>query len=151
RYLPRYLQAWSADWSAALQARPIRSASPDRNRGFHAAVPGEEQVLRLQIAMHDPFRVCSCEPVHHLERVIDGLSDRHSAVYQALAQRLSVEQLRNDIRDAVLPADVMDCDDVRMIENPGCTGFLLEAAEPIGIGGELCWKHLDGDLTSQSR
>jgi hypothetical protein len=38
-----------------------------------------------------------------------------------------------------------------MAEGGGGAGFLLEAAEAVGMGGKLARQHLDGDVASQAR
>ena len=69
----------------------------------------------------------------------------------ALAQRLALEQLRDDVRRAVSRADVEDREDVRMVERRGGARLLLEAAQPIGIGRERGGQDLDRDLASEPR
>ena len=52
---------------------------------FHAAIAGEEEVLRLQIAMDDATLVRRGESARDLHGVVDRLAFRHGAVPQALA------------------------------------------------------------------
>ena len=50
-----------------------------------------------------------------------------------------------------LGADVVDREDVRMVQRRGRACFLLEAAQPIGIGRERRRQHLDRDVTPEPR
>ena len=82
-------------------------------------------------------------------RVLDGLPHRQRACGQPVAKRLAFEQLRDDERRAVLGADVVDCQDVRVIERRGGLGFLREPTQPIRIRGEVGRKDLDRDFTPE--
>ncbi len=120
---------------------------------LHAPVPGDEQVLGLQIAMHDPLLVRRRQAMRNLQRIVDRLPLRQLPARQRRAQRLPLEQLRHDVRSAVafIPPDVMDRGDVRMIQNPCRPGLLLETAQAIRVGRERGRQHLDRDLAAQAR
>jgi hypothetical protein len=53
----------------------------------------DEQVVRLQIAVDDPFLVGCREAIRNLERVINRFSLRQRGAIDSLAQRLAFEQL----------------------------------------------------------
>ena len=48
-------------------------------------------------------------------------------------------------------ADVVDGQDVRVVQRRRGARLLLEAAEPLGIGGERRREHLDRDLALEPR
>ncbi len=81
-----------------------------------AAVVRHEDVLGLEIAVDDALLVRGAEAAGDLERVVDGLARRDRAAGELLAQGRSLEQLRDDVRRAVVRADVVDRHDVRMVE-----------------------------------
>ena len=118
---------------AFVGTRQLREAEVE---DLHAPVVGDEQVLGLQVAMDDALVVRGREAVGDLHGVVDGLAHRQRARAEPIAQRLALEQLRDDVRRAVLLADVVDGEDVRMIERGGRLRLLLEAAEAIGVRGE---------------
>ena len=47
--------------------------------------------------------------------------------------------------------DVVDGGDVRVVQDAGGLGLLLEAAQAVGIGGEGRRQHLDRDLARKAR
>ena len=116
-----------------------------------AAISGDEEVLGLQIPMHDPLFVRRGQPVSHLERVIDGLPRWKPAARQRGSQRLAFQQLADYVGRAVVRADVVDRGDAGVIEPPGRPGLLLEAVQPVGIVGKRGGKHLDRDVPVEPR
>src|SRR5262249_61683566 len=62
------------------------------------AVFRDEKVLGLQIAMRDAFLVCRRKALRDLDAVLNRLPGRKRATLQTLTQRLSLEQLRNQVR-----------------------------------------------------
>ena len=93
----------------------------------------DQEVLGLQVTMHDPLLVRGGESVRDLERVLDRLPRRDRSAGEPLAQRLALEQLLNDEGDPVVLADVVQRDDVGMIQGGGRAGFLFEPPQPIRI------------------
>ena len=67
---------------------------------------------------------------------VDRLAHGQRAARQALAQRLAVEQFRDGVGQAVVRADVVDREDVRVRERGDGLRFALEAREPIGVARE---------------
>ncbi len=73
----------------------------------------------------------------------------HGACVEHLAQRLAVEQLLNEVVGPVLVPDIEYRRDVRVVQPGGGAGLLLEAGQPLRVGSELGWQHLDRDLALQ--
>ena len=63
--------------------------------------------------MDDALVVRRGEALRDLPRVVDRLAHRQRARLQPAAQRLPLEQLRDDVGRAVVDADVVDGQDVR--------------------------------------
>ena len=80
---------------------------------LHQPVGGDEQVLGLEIAVHDAAAVRRRQAAGDLLGVGQRLAQRQRAVGQRRSQRLAVEQLGDDVGLAVGGADVVDGDDVR--------------------------------------
>ena len=83
--------------------------------------------------MDDALLVRGGQAVRDLHGVVERLAHRQGAAAQALAQRLAFEQLRDDVGRAVVHADVVHREDVRVIQRRGGSRFLLEALKPAGI------------------
>jgi hypothetical protein len=47
--------------------------------------------------------------------------------------------------------DVVDGEDVGMVQRRGGAGFLLEAAQALGVPGEGCRQNLYGDVAPETR
>src|SRR5579863_413192 len=90
------------------------------------------------------------EAVRNLEPVIGGLANRDGAFGKALAQRLALQQLRDDVRRSAFETDVVNSKNTRMVQRGGGAGFLFEAAQMIGIvaGGRA--NQLQRDVAAQA-
>src|SRR5205085_11141072 len=90
---------------------------------LYSAVAGDENVFRLQIAVNDSLLMGGGEAAGDLNRVVGRLTPRQP-VADTIAQRLAVEKLHHQVRRAVVVADVVDGDQIRMIDRTGGTRFL---------------------------
>jgi len=70
-------------------------------------------------------------------------------VAHLLPQSRAVEKLEHDVGIAVVLAGIEDRDQVRVVEGAHGFRFLLEAPQPIGIGGGVRGQDLDGDLAPE--
>src|SRR5215510_6506446 len=102
-----------------------------------ASVFGDEEVLWLQVAMHDSLIVRGGQTARNLQGIIDHTAWRQRRAAQPITQCFAIEEFRNDVRRAPIfrrsRTDVIDRQDIRMIESPGRAGLLLEAMQPILI------------------
>ena len=115
-----------------------------------APVPADEDVLRLQVAVDDPLVVRGGEAVRDLDRVVEGLAHREGRAREADAQALAFEQLRGEVRPAVVVADVEDGEDVGMVEGGHRLRFDLEAPQAVGVRGHGRGEHLEGDIAPEA-
>ena len=81
-----------------------------------------------------------------LERVGDGERPR-----ETLAQRFAFEELGDEVRRAVVGADVEDREKVRMIQRAGGAGFLLEAAEACLVAVHRGGQDFNRDVAAEAR
>jgi hypothetical protein len=88
--------------------------------------------------MQETAFVRGLEGACHLQRETTGIGIR-----QRPAERTPFDILEHE----VVRADVVNLTDVRMVQRGDRTCFLLEPADPVDVGGEGLWKHLDGDIT----
>src|SRR5207249_9195658 len=111
-----------------------------------APVVRRENVLGLEIAVNDPFLMSSREPVRDLDRVLDRLAGREAAARELLAQRLSLEELLDDVGRAFVGPDVVDGGDVGMVQNACGPGLLLEAPQAVRVQRKRRGQDLDRDV-----
>ena len=72
---------------------------------------------------------------------------RHSAI-ELRAQRLPLQQFRDDVRHASLRVGVEDGDDVGVVQAAGGARFAREARHVLGVGGGPA-NDLQGDIASE--
>lgn len=69
----------------------------------------EHDVCGLQVAVHDPRAVRSVETVPDLHPVLERLLQWQRAFLQPFRERLTLDVLHHEERDAVLFSDVVEC------------------------------------------
>src|SRR5437016_1819465 len=98
-----------------------------------AAVFGDEEVLRLEIAVNDALVVRGGQSMGDLDAVVDGFANRERAALQRMTQRFADEQFGDEVRRAVEDSELVDGKDVGVAESRSGLGFLLEAAQTVGV------------------
>ena len=116
-----------------------------------STVPGEEEILGLQVAVHDALVVGGGQPACDLGRDVERLSRGQRPAADAVAQGLALEQLRHQIDDLLVRADVVDGEHIGVVERARRPRFLLEAAEPVRASRERLWKDLERDVAAEAR
>ena len=127
---------------SALRRRGLREAEVEN---LHRAFVGDENVLGLEVAMDDAFRVRGSQAVRDLDGGPQQRLDRQRPGRQEVAQRAPFDQLHREVRDAVRLADIVDGDDVGVGQSGGGARFLLEAAARFGVdevGGQDLERHV---------
>src|SRR5262245_19572497 len=117
---------------------------------LHAAIRPEECVLRLQVAMDDETRMCSGESAANVERDGDGLAYGYRPRLEPLAQATALQALGNEIRDALVLADVVNREDVRVVECAGGACFFSEAPYALGVARSVRQQYLDCDVSTEA-
>ena len=115
------------------------------------AVTGDEDVLRLEIAMHDAAIVRGGEAAADLHGVIEDRRQRERRRPNARAERLSFEQLDRDVRDPVVAPDIVNREDVGVRQRGNGAGFAVEPLVEVRIGRRVRRQRLDRDLPLQPR
>jgi hypothetical protein len=118
---------------------------------LHASVARAEQVLRLEVAVGDAFGVRGGERLGDLRPQLDHLARRKRSACEPLAQRLTLEQLADDVGDAAFGADVEDVEDPGVLQRAGGARLDLEALERVRIVSSRGRKHLERDVTPEPR
>ena len=99
---------------------------------LHPSVARDEDVLGLQIAVHDAALVRGGQPARDLNRVVDRLERREPfRLLEADAQRVAFEQLHDRVDDAGIVADVVQRQNVGMVERGDRLRFALEARQQV--------------------
>jgi hypothetical protein len=124
-------------------------ASPKSRLG--AAVARDEDVLRLQVAMHHAARVSRGEPRGDLCAVVDRLAWRQRTVSEQVAQRAAIEQFHHRVGDGAVLAEIVDRDDVRVGQRGDGTRFGFEPSACDRIVRQRVGDDLDRDVALQSR
>ncbi len=99
--------------------------------------------------MDDALFVRRHQTLRNLLGKVQGLTPWDRTIEQTLAQGLSFEQLGDDVRGAIVHADVINGDNIGMAESGGGAGFLLKTAQAVLIMGQRGFEYLDGDVPSQ--
>ena len=130
---------------------PSVSLARPKSRILTSPSLGDEEVLRLQVAVDDAAPVRGGQAARDLlRRGSSALRSGSGPRDNRAAQRLAVEQLGDHVRLPVGGADVVDRDDVGIVERRGGARLLLEAVQPVGVGGEVGRQHLDGDVAVEA-
>ena len=116
-----------------------------------ATVDGDEQVVGLDVAVDDARPVRGGEPARDLGGDGERGAHRQRTAGEPRAQRLALEQLRDQVRHALGPPDVEHDEQVRMGDRADRARLLREPAEPLLVRAELGRQDLDGDGAADAR
>jgi len=117
----------AADGRRVVRIVPGRGTRDELRReakveNLHASIPGEEDVLRLEIPVDDGSGMRRRETVGDLDADLDRLARRGGAGGDPLPQRLAFEQLGHDIRRSAVLTDVVNGKNVRMRQRSASCG-----------------------------
>src|SRR5258708_16433389 len=91
------------------------------------------------------------EAASRLRRELERLAHGQRSYGQALAERLTREQLGNEVRRALVRADVVDGKDVGVVQAARRPRFRLEPAHALGALGEGRRQHLERHVAADAR
>ena len=97
--------------------RPLKCPNQAEVQDLHGPVEGQEDVVRLHIAVHDAARVRGRESLGDGGPDLEGSPERERSANERHAQRFALEELRDGVRNAPLVADVVGAEafaDVRV-------------------------------------
>jgi hypothetical protein len=121
-------------------AAPIAARCPER---------GQEDVLRLEIAMNDPLVVGHSQRLGHLQADLRRLLPGDGRRVDPRAQALALQELHDDERAAVDDGHLVNRHDARVRERGDSLGLALEPRPHFGVAGEAFGNHLDGNVPLQ--
>src|SRR5208282_4242903 len=83
---------------------------------LHPPVFSDEQILRLEVAMNDPFFMSRSQSMRDLQGVVQSLARGNRSAAQPLPQRLALKQFGHDVRRTVARANIKHSQNVGMIQ-----------------------------------
>jgi hypothetical protein len=104
---------------------------------------GREHIVRLQIAVNDPFLVRGGETLRDLPCDVDRLAHRERTIGETFTQRLALEQLHHRVDGGALSAEIVNGEDMRVRQGRHRLGLTLEARQRGRIGSECGRQDLD--------
>ena len=122
---------------------PLREAEVEN---LEVAVPIDEEVLGLQVAVDDPLLVSRGEPSSDLQRVVHGLLLRNWPLVELSAQRLALQKLHDGVGRPVVRPEIVDSQDIGMRQSRDGLGLAFEPRQPVGVGRHRLRQDLDGDV-----
>ena len=103
----------------------------------------DEDVRRLDVAVHDLALPGMRERAGDLQRVVERVAERQRTVrVHQVADVRAVDVLEHDVADAAVFADVVHAGDVRMIEPRGRAGLRLKPPLRLRVAGLPERQHL---------
>ena len=116
-----------------------------------ASVGRDEQVGWLDVAVRDALFVRRREAGGDLPAEVDRLGRGQRPGREPRRERLAFQELGDEVRRAVVRAEIEDREDVRMIERARRVRLAHEALQPVGVSGEGRGQHFDRDVTIEAR
>jgi hypothetical protein len=111
---------------------------------------GHHDVARLQIAMGNAFAVRLVERVRNRDRAPKRLLERQRTSHQTRGERLPFQILHHQMIDTVLPPDVVQRADMRMVQTGDGPRLALETPAPIRPLARAIAQHLDRHETIET-
>ncbi len=127
----------------------IQAGQPEI-QDFHLPVPGEEQVLRLDVPVTDALLVGRREPPGHLHGDVQGPSQGQRPLREPVAQGLPLKELVHGVEDPAVLPHVEEGDDVGVREGGHGAGLPCEALACLARAGQVLGKDLECHLASQA-
>jgi hypothetical protein len=99
--------------------------------------------------MDDAAPVRGGEPPRDAQRDRNNLVERQRTGVQTLTKTLSLEALRYEVRNAMMLADIVHRENVRVIEGAGGACLVCKATNTFCIGRETWQQDFDRDVASE--
>ena len=152
RRLRRQIRGASDDARRLAAARPLEDARDAQVAHRDAQVRVDEEVRRLQIAMHRARRVDGVDPeaclVEDAQRLLDV--GRAVAALEPLLDGGSVDVLHDEVRRALVLAERVHREDVRVRDARHGAGLDGEELAQVLVSEELGTNELDGDIAIEA-
>jgi hypothetical protein len=143
----------SADVRSPLSALTYPETDRETEVEQLRAAGGEHDVGGLHVAMDHAVTMSLIEGIGDLDGVPKGFLQGQRVVAtpaQPRGQCFALEIFHHEVVGAVVPADVVNGTDVRVIEAGNRPGFAAEPLAPRGVACRLGGNHFDGDGAVQA-
>ena len=111
----------------------------------------DEDVGRLQVAVHDPLRVRRLQRVRDLDPEVQQRPEVERPPPDPVREGFPLEQLHGDEVLPLVVVDLVDRADSRVIEGGGSAGLALEALERGRVLGHFRGQELERDVPAELR
>ena len=111
---------------------------------------GDENICRLNVAMHDALGMGRIERVGDLDGNRHQRLELERLVADHVFQSLAFEVLHGDVGAPIVLAYVIDSEDVRVIQTGSSLRLAAETAEQVRVGGDVFGKELEGDEAAKA-
>src|SRR5213079_309360 len=111
---------------------------------LHVTITPNHDVLWLNVTMNDSCCMCCCQGTRNLAGYLEHVQQLHARIHP-LAQSLTIDKLGGDEPRIACGANLVNCEDVRMIQSRGCLRFLNESLQTLLIGRQPLGKNFDGN------
>src|SRR5262245_17605345 len=100
--------------------------------------------------MHDAGFVRCRQPFGHLMHDINRALEWHASAPHLGAERVAVDELRDQVLNVSVATNVVDREDIRVVQRAGSNGFLSEALLPLWIERGVVMEDFDGNESLQA-
>ena len=133
-----------------VQVAPVIDLGQPEIEQLHLACLGDEDVGRLDIAVHDAFAVGRIERVGDLDAEIEHEVDGQGLSVDAVFERLAFEVFHRQVGSAVFFADVVDGADIGVVQRRGGPGLAAEPVEHGKLAADLIGEKFERDEAPQA-
>ena len=119
-------------------------------RHLHLSIPGNDNILRLNIPVHNVMAVSRRNARRHLDGNADGLLVLQAALLFDIAlEGDPLDQLHDNVVKRFFLHNVVDADNVRMGQPGRCLGLHPEFINERPVKGEFLFQYLNGNQAVQ--
>ena len=126
-----------------------RTLANPKSRILGVPAIGHENVRRLDVAVHDPFRVRGVQRIGNLHSHIQQRIGGHRLSADLMLQRLSFQKFHRQEGLAVRFLDVVNRADVRVVESGGGARFSLEPLQRLAVFRKFFRQKLQRDQPAE--
>ena len=99
---------------------------------FHESVRAQHDVFGFDVAVNDARRVRRIQRIGDLHGDVQRVKLRQGFAFDSPAQRFAFDVVAGDVMNALMLADVVNRNDVRMSGGAGGFGFAFKSSNAVG-------------------
>jgi hypothetical protein len=123
------LIAGHCDFSCAGGRRQGRHFRQSEIQNLGVPTIGDENIGGLDVAMNDAFCVRRIQSVGHFKPGFENLLQRERAPHDQMLEGAALQILHGDEHASIVPGDLINRADIRMIEGRGSAGLAPESLQ----------------------